>query len=135
MSEVEFDPAIERAYRYSQPLCDSPLFDAEVELQVYKRSKWRRLVMTIAGLGGCGVLLTQIVRVDLKASFDASSLSHVVVNSDATRLDAVTQKLAANVGLGDVALGGMTGPHIMILCGVALTILLAGTAVRISQSL
>ena len=55
MSADEFDPMIERLFAQSPRLADEGLFLATVQASMEKRSRWRTLALTGAGLVG-GVL-------------------------------------------------------------------------------
>lgn len=135
MSEETFDPAVERAYRYVPSMADSALFEADVELRIYKRGARRRRILMASGLVLCVVGLSQIVRFDINTDFDLAKWANVELSPQLGQLDQAGRKLASNVGLGDVVMGSFQGAQLMVLLGIALALLLTGTAVRAAQSL
>ena len=54
MSADEFDPAIERLFAQTPRLADEALFLATLQARLEKRSRWRALTLTAAGLVGGG---------------------------------------------------------------------------------
>lgn len=135
MSVDDFDPAVERLYTRPQTFADSALFDAEVEVRVYKRSRIRNFVMFALSLVAAGIFLRQVIRLNLTASFDSATVGSVLPRQEVGQVMSVAREMAANLGLADAMVAGFSGPQLMILSGLVVTALLAASAVRLSQSL
>lgn len=135
MSADEFDPAVERLYRQPQQFADSVLFDAEVQLRLYKRSRSRNFVMGGMSLFAGGLLLNQVVRMNLDARLSTSGLNAVLPKREVSQVMEVSREMASQLGLGDAMVAGFNGPQLLILCALATTAVLAAMAVRLSQSL
>ena len=135
MSADDFDPAVERLYTHPQTFADSALFDAEVEVRVYKRSRMRNFVMIGISLAAAAIFLRQVIRLNISASFDSATIGSVVPRQEVRHVMDVAREMAANLGLADAMVAGFSGPQLMIMCGLVVTALLAASAVRLSQSL
>lgn len=133
MSVDEYDPMIERLFARTTPLPDEALFAAELAVRIEKRSRWRALALTAAGLGGGVVAVREVVQFNFKTgAHQAASLS------DSVRAVAATAQGATQNGLDGLGLGSfdlMSGSGMMafwIVAG-ALFALLAAGAVKLSQ--
>lgn len=133
MSADEFDPAVERHYGRPQSFTDSALFDAEVSVKVYQRSKMRRIILSVLGVIGGFAFLHQIVKLNLDLKLSANNIQAVLPQRQLTQAMDVGREMASQIGLGDTAVVGLSGPQLLILCSVAAVALLAGTAMRLSQ--
>lgn len=134
MSVDEFDPAIEREYRVPVSLPDSSLFQAEMEVRIHKRSLRRRVFIGLAGLIGFVFFVRQIVGLHFRLAHRELPEAEIARRQVGEAIN-VLRQTATNLGLDNVGLGALDGPLLLILISIALTALLAGTAVRLSQSL
>jgi hypothetical protein len=136
MSADEFDPMIERLFAQAPRLADEALFLATLQASLEKRSRWRTLTLTAAGVVG-GVLA---VREGFVFDFSADGGT---VMSQGMRAAAATAQGAAQTGLDELGLQGlgvgsidlMNGSGMMafwIVAG-ALVALLAAGMVKLSQ--
>jgi len=135
MSADEFDPAVERLYREPQQFADSALFDAEVQVRLYKRSRMRNFVMGGVALVTSGIFLHQVVRLNLDTRIEAGGLSTILPRREVSQVMDVSREMASQLGLSDALVAGFSGPQLLIMCGLAATAVLASMAVRVSQSL
>jgi hypothetical protein len=135
MSDPDFDPAIERAYRVTPEFADSALFDAEVAVRLESRWRWRRAILAVLGLSGAFLVLNQFVKIQIAGLFTDGSLGRIVAREERSEAFATVKQLSGQLGLADVSLGALSGPYILILFGAALTIALGFMAVQLSKSL
>ncbi|MGI4818542.1 MAG: hypothetical protein ACRYFE_08475 [Janthinobacterium lividum] len=134
MSVDEFDPAIEREYRVLPSMSDSSLFQADMEMRIHKRSLRRRLFIGLAGLVGLFFFIREII--GLRFIFALQDKPEAeLVRRQVGEVMGMLRQTATNLGLDDVGLGALDGPQLLILISIALTALLAGAAIRLSQSL
>ncbi|WP_292224753.1 hypothetical protein [Brevundimonas sp.] len=133
MSVDEYDPMIERLFAKTTPLPDEALFAAEVAVRMEKRSRWRALALTSAGVIG-GVFA---VREGMRFNFDGAGNDATTV-SQSVRAVAITAQGATQNGLDGLGIGSidlMSGSGMLafwIVAG-ALFALLAAGAVKLSQ--
>jgi hypothetical protein len=131
MSADEFDPMIERLFAQSPRLADEALFLATIQASMEKRSRWRTLTLTAAGVVG-GVLA---VREGVNFNFSAEGETTL---TQGVRAAAATAQGAAQSGLDGLGVGSfdlMNGSGMMafwIVAG-ALVALLAAGMVKLSQ--
>lgn len=135
MSVDEFDPAIERGYRRAPDFADSALFTAEVEARTYRRQRKRRLMIGGFGTVACALFMQQIVRINMDSLTRNGVAETIVPRQQVGNVMDVLANLATRAGIDDVAVAGISAPQMLLLCGVGVATLLAGTAVRLSQSL
>lgn len=133
VSADEFDPEIERLYGRPEMFADSVLFDAEVAVRVYRRSKMRRILLSVLGVLGGLAFLHQIVKLNLDLTLSTQSVQAVLPQRQLSQVMDVGREMASQVGLGDAAVAGLSGPQLLILCSLAAVALLTGTAIRLSQ--
>jgi stage V sporulation protein SpoVS len=131
MSADEFDPMIERLFAQTPRLADEALFLATVQASMEKRSRWRALALTTAGLVG-GVLA---VREGVNFNFTAEGETSLTQGVQAA---AVTAQGVAQSGLDGLGIGSfdlMSGSGMMAFWIVAgsLVALLAAGMVKLSQ--
>ena len=72
MSADEFDPAIERLFAQTPRLADEALFLATLQARLEKRSRWRALTLTAAGLVGGGLAVREGVNFNFTADGDTT---------------------------------------------------------------
>nr|WP_314526057.1 hypothetical protein [uncultured Brevundimonas sp.] len=131
MSADEFDPAIERLFARPQRLADEALFLATLQARLEKRSRWRTLTLTAAGLVGGVLAVREGVNFNFTAEGDATL-------SQGVRAAAATAQGAAQNGLDALGMSGLdlTGSSGMlafwIVAGATVAVLAAGAA-RLSQ--
>lgn len=133
MSAEEFDPAIERLYGRPETFADSVLFDAEVAVKVYRRGKMRRILLSVLGVLGGFAFLHQMVKLNIDLKLSANNVQAVLPQRQLSQAMDVSREMASQIGLGDTAVAGLSGPQLLILCSVAAVALLTGTAIRLSQ--
>jgi stage V sporulation protein SpoVS len=131
MSADEFDPMIERLFAQTPRLADEALFLATVQASMEKRSRWRALALTAAGLVG-GVLA---VREGVNFNFTSEGETSLTQGVQAA---AVTAQGVAQSGLDGLGIGSfdlMSGSGMMAFWIVAgsLVALLAAGMVKLSQ--
>lgn len=135
MSADEFDPMIERLFSRSPVLADDALFAARLQTRLEKRSRWRGLALTGAGLIGGLVAVREGVTINLQdGSAEATTLNQGVQAAAATAQGAAQSGLD---GLGLTTVDLMSGSGMMafwIVAG-ALVALLAAGAVKLSQDI
>jgi hypothetical protein len=131
MSADEFDPMIERLFAQTPRMADEALFLATIQASMEKRSRWRTLALTSAGLVG-GVLA---VREGVNLNFSTGDETTL---TQGVRAAAATAQGAAQSGLEGLGVGSfdlMDGSGMMafwIVAG-ALVALLAAGLVKLSQ--
>lgn len=135
MSDPEYDPAVERAYRVPPEFADSALFDAEVAVRLENRWRWRRGLLTILGLVGAIFVMSRFVRLQVSSLRKEDLLSSILPRQEQSEVFGTIKQLSAQLGLADVSVGILSGPYLLILFGIAATIVLATLAVRLSKSL
>ena len=136
MSADEFDPAIERLFAQTPRLADEALFLATLQARLEKRSRWRALTLTAAGLVGGGLAVREGVNFNFTAEGDSTL-------SQAAHAAAVTAQGAARTGLqalgfGDLGLGGLdliggSGVLTFWIAAGAVIALLAAGMMKLSQ--
>ena len=131
MSADEFVPAIERLFARPPRLADEALFLATLQARLEKRSGWRTLTLTAAGLVGGVLAVREGVNFNFSAEGDATL-------SQGMRAAAATAQGAAQNGLNALGMSGLdlTGSSGMlafwIVAGAMVAVLAAGAA-RLSQ--
>lgn len=133
MSADEFDPMIERLFSRSPVLADDALFAARLQTRMEKRSRWRGLALTGAGLIGGLVAVREGVTFNLRdGNAEATTLNQGVQAAAATAQGAAQSGLD---GLGLTSVDLMSGSGMMVFWIVAgaLVALLAAGAVKLSQ--
>lgn len=132
MSADEFDPAIERLFSRAPTLADDGLFAAEVQARLEKRSRWRALALTTAGvIGGC-VAVREGVSINFTGSQEGATVSRGVQAAAVTAQGAVQSGLDS-LGVGSFDLMNGTGLMTFWITAGAVLVLLAAGAVRLSQ--
>lgn len=131
MSADEFDPAIERLFAQTPRLADEALFLATVQASLEKRSRWRSLALTAAGLIGGGLAVREGLTLDFAADGETGL-------SQGMQAAAVAAQGAAQSGLDGLGVGSfdlMSGSGMMAFWIVAgsLVALMAAGLVRLSQ--
>jgi len=133
MSADEFDPMIERLFSKAPAMADEALFTATLEARLEKRSRWRTLALTAAGvLGGC-----MAVREGVNFNFGEGS-GEATTLTQGVRTAAATAQGAAQTGLDGLGLGAFdlmsgSGAQMFWLVAGALFALLAAGVVKLSQ--
>lgn len=131
MSADEFDPMVERLFSKTPPMADEALFLATLQARLEKRSRWRSLALTAAGLVGGVLAVREGVSFNLSTSGESAF-------SQGVRAAAATAQGAAQSGLEGLGLGGvdlMDGSGMMAFwaaAGAVLALLAAGV-VKLSQ--
>jgi hypothetical protein len=133
MSADEFDPMIERLFSRTPAMADEALFTAMVETRLEKRSRWRTLALTAAGVvGGC-----MAVREGVNFNFGDQS-GEATTLAQGVRTAAATAQGAAQTGLDGLGLGSFdlmsgSGMQMFWVVAGALFALLAAGVVKLSQ--
>ena len=135
MSESEFDPAVEKAYRVTPEFADSALFDAEVAVRLENRWRWRRRLMIFIGVVGVLLVGSRIVRLQMTGATREALFSTFRAGEERTAAFGAVKEMSQQLGLSDVSVGILSGPYLLILFGIAATIVLGVMAVRLSKSL
>lgn len=135
MSEPDFDPDVEKAFRATPPFVDSALFDAEVAVRLENRWRWRRAILSGLAVIGAVAVLSQFVRIQMQGLIGPGTLARLVEPEERSGAMALARDLAGQMGLEDVSVGILGGPQLLILFGVAVTIILGSMAFRLSKSL
>lgn len=135
MSEPDFDPDVEKAFRATPPFVDSALFDAEVAVRLEKRWRWRRAILSVLAVIGAAAVLSQFVRIQMQGLIGPGTLARLVEREERSGAMALARDLAGQMGLEDVSVGILGGSQLLILFGVAATIILGSMAFRLSKSL
>lgn len=135
MSEPDFDPDVEKAFRATPPFVDSALFDAEVAVRLENRWRWRRAILSVLAVIGAAAVLSQFVRIQMQGLIGPGTLARLVEPEERSGAMALARDLAGQMGLEDVSVGILGGPQLLILFGVAVTIILGSMAFRLSKSL
>jgi len=132
MSADEFDPAIERLFSRAPALADEALFTAELQARLEKRSRWRALALTAAGVvGGC-VAVREGVNFNFAGPHEGATMTQGVQAAAATAQGAVQAGLNS-FGVGSVDLMSGSGLLTFWIGAGAVLVLLAAGAVRLSQ--
>lgn len=135
MSEPDFDPDVEKAFRATPPFVDSALFDAEVAVRLENRWRWRRAILSVLAVIGAAAVLSQFVRIQMQGLIGPGTLARLVEREERSGAMALARDLAGQMGLEDVSVGILGGSQLLILFGVAATIILGSMAFRLSKSL
>ncbi|MDQ1153194.1 hypothetical protein [Brevundimonas sp. SORGH_AS_0993] len=133
MSADEFDPMIERMFARTPPLADQALFLAVFQARLEKRSRWRSLILTAAGVIGGGLALREGVHVNFSDEGGAPVVRGVT--SAASAAQDVVQTGLDGVGLGSLDLMSGSGMVMFWAVAGALVALLAAGAVKLSQDI
>ncbi|MBA4806985.1 hypothetical protein [Brevundimonas sp.] len=131
MSADEFDPMIERLFAQNPRLADEALFLATVQASMEKRSRWRTLALTAAGLFG-GVLAVR-EGVNFNFSTDGETTLSQGMRTAAAAAQGAAQSSLDGLGVGSFDL--MDGSGMMafwIVAGAVFAVLAAGL-VKLSQ--
>lgn len=131
MSADEFDPMIERLFTHSPTLPDEALFLATLQARLEKRSRWRALTLTAAGLVGGGLAVREGVNFNFTSGGDAT-LSQGLRTAAAAAQGAAQSGLDG-LGVGSVDLSGSSGMLTFWIVAGALVTLLAAGVVKLSQ--
>ena len=131
MSADEFDPMIERLFARTPPLADEALFLAVFQARLEKRSRWRRLILTAAGVIGGGLALREGVHLNFSDEGGAPVIRGVT--SAASAAQGVVQTGLDGLGLGSLDLMSGSGMVMFWAVAGALVALLAAGAVKLSQ--
>ncbi|WP_292022357.1 MULTISPECIES: hypothetical protein [unclassified Brevundimonas] len=131
MSADEFDPAIERMFAQSPRLADEALFLATLQARLEKRSRWRTLTLTAAGLVGGVLAVREGVNFNFSAEGDAT-LSQGMRAAAASAQGAAQNGLDA-LGVGGLDLSGSSGMLAFWIVAGAMVAVLAAGAARLSQ--
>ncbi|HEX8471702.1 MAG TPA: hypothetical protein VF633_11365 [Brevundimonas sp.] len=137
MSSDEFDPDIERLFARTPHMPDAPLFVADVETKLASSSRVRTLALTLAGLVGGAVAVSQAVRVNVNLSTSDSpvagrALGEGIQAASVGTQDAV-QSILDQVGLADLSFGSMSGMQLFWITAAALIALAAAGVMKLSQ--
>ena len=131
MSADEFDPAIERMFAQSPRLADEALFLATLQTRLEKRSRWRTLTLTAAGLVGGVLAVREGVNFNFSAEGDAT-LSQGM-RAAAASAQGVQAVLRRALGVGGLDLSGSSGMLAFWIVAGAMVAVLAAGAARLSQ--
>ena len=131
MSADEFDPAIERMFAQSPRLADEALFLATLQARLEKRSRWRTLTLTAAGLVGGVLAVREGVNFNFSAEGDAT-LSQGM-RAAAARAQGAAQNGLDALGVGGLDLSGSSGMLAFWIVAGAMVAVLAAGAARLSQ--
>ncbi len=131
MSADEFDPMIERLFAQTPRMADDALFLATVQASMEKRSRWRTLALTGAGLVGGVLAVREGVSLNFAAS-DETTLTQGVRTAAATAQGAAQSGLES-LGVGSFDLMDGSGMMAFWIVAGALVALLAAGLVKLSQ--
>ncbi|MEN5364655.1 hypothetical protein [Brevundimonas intermedia] len=131
MSADEFDPMIERMFAQSPRLADEALFLATLQARMEKRSRWRVLALTAAGLVGGALAVREGLSVNF-ASGGETTLDQGIRAAAATAQGAAQSGLDS-LGVGSVDLSSGTGVLAFWIVAGAMAAVLAAGAARLSQ--
>ncbi|OGN49344.1 MAG: hypothetical protein A2352_07855 [Caulobacterales bacterium RIFOXYB1_FULL_67_16] len=131
MSADEFDPMIERLFAQTPRMADEALFLATVQASMEKRSRWRTLALTGAGLVGGVLAVREGVSLNFAAS-DETTLTQGVRTAAATAQGAA-QSALESLGVGSFDLMDGSGMMAFWIVAGALVALLAAGLVKLSQ--
>jgi len=131
MSADEFDPMIERLFAQSPRLADEVLFLATLQARMEKRSRWRVLALTAAGLVGGVLAIREGLTVNF-ASGGETTLDQGLRAAAATAQGAAQSGLDG-LGVGSVDLSSGTGVLAFWIVAGAMAAVLAAGAARLSQ--
>lgn len=137
MSVDEFDPDIERLFARTPSMADAPLFVADVEARLASGSRVRALALSLAGLVGGAVAVSQAVHVNVnfgagEAPVAGRALGQGIQAASVGTQDAV-QSLLDQAGLANLSLGSMSGMQLFWIAAGALIALAAAGVMRLSQ--
>jgi hypothetical protein len=131
MSADEFDPMIERMFAQSPRLADEALFLATLQARMEKRSRWRVLALTAAGLAGGALAIREGLSVNF-ASGGETTLDQGIRAAAATAQGAAQSGLDS-LGVSSVDLSSGTGVLAFWIVAGAMAAVLAAGAARLSQ--
>ncbi|MFA4940468.1 hypothetical protein [Brevundimonas sp.] len=131
MSADEFDPMIERLFAQTPRLADEALFLATLQARMEKRSRWRVLALTAAGLVGGALAIREGMTVNF-ASGGETTLDQGLRAAAATAQGAAQSGLDG-LGIGSVDLSSGTGVLAFWIVAGAMAAVLAAGAARLSQ--
>lgn len=98
----EFDPFIERLFHQTPPMADAADFARRVERRLAAGSRFRTVVIGVAGLVGGVVAVRETLGANLNFAADAQA--------GAVDLSASTVSASDNVRLADAGFGALTAP-------------------------
>jgi hypothetical protein len=124
MSADEFDPAIERLFAQTPRLADEALFLATLQARLEKRSRWRALTLTAAGLVGGGLAVREGVNFNFTAEGDTTL-------SQAAHAAAMTAQGATRTGLQALGFGDLGGLDLIGGSGVLTFWIAAGAVIAL----
>jgi len=137
MSSDEFDPDIERLFARTPHMPDAPLFMADVEAKLASSSRVRTLALTLAGLVGGAVAVSQAVHVDVNLSTAGSPVAGRVIGQGIQAASVGTQdavqSLLDQAGLANLSFGSMSGMQLFWITAAALIALAAAGVMKLSQ--
>jgi hypothetical protein len=137
MSSDEFDPDIERLFARTPHMADAPLFVADIEAKLASGSRVRTLALTLAGLVGGAVAVSQAVHVDVNLSTAQSPVAGRVLGQGLQAASVGAQDAAQSVlnqaGLANLSLGSMSGMQLFWITAGALIALAAAGVMKLSQ--
>ncbi|WP_292071707.1 hypothetical protein [Brevundimonas sp. UBA7534] len=145
MSADEFDPAIERLFARAPRMADDALFVAEFRTRLEKRSRWRGVALTGAGLIGGLIAVREGVNLNFTGGeTEVTTLGQGVQAAAVTAQGAVQSGLGglgvdslglSSLGMGSIDLMSGSGMMTFWIVAGALVALLAAGAVRLSQDI
>jgi hypothetical protein len=137
MSVDEFDPDIERLFGRTPHMTDAPLFVADVEAKLASSSRVRTLALSLAGLIGGAVAVSQALHVNLNLSSDQGPVAGKAlgqgIQAASTGTQDAIQSLLDQVGLANLSLGSMSGMQLFWIATGALIALAAAGVMKLSQ--
>lgn len=131
MSADEFDPMIERLFAQSPRLADETLFLATLQARLEKRSRWRTLTLTAAGLIGGGLAIREGVNFNFGAETDTTFAQGL--RAAAATAQGAAQSGLDGLGVGAVDLTSGSGMLMFWIVAGALVAMLAAGVVKLSQ--
>lgn len=137
MSSDEFDADIERLFARTPHMPDAALFMADVEAKLASGSRVRTLALTLAGLVGGAVAVSQAVHVNVNLSAAESPVAGRVIGQGIQAASVGTQDAVQSVlnqaGLADLSFGSMSGMQLFWITAAALIALAAAGVMKLSQ--
>ncbi len=142
MSADEFDPYIERLFARTPTMPDASLFEAGVRNRLDRGSRTRAVVLTVAGLAGGVVAVSESLRLNIglmRHSGEAAtgSISQGVGSASANLQGAVQSGLdqfgLQHLDLAGLSLGSLSGMQMFWLVAGGLIALAAAGVMRLSQ--
>jgi hypothetical protein len=133
MSADEFDPMIERLFSRSPVLADDALFAARLQTRLEKRSRWRGLALTGAGLIGGLIAVREGVSINFQGGEGETTALSQGVQAAAATAQGGAQSGLDGLGLTTVDLMSGSGMMAFWIVAGALVALLAAGAVKLSQ--